>query len=221
MGADVPKQYLDLLGQPILAHTIERLSTHPCVDRVVVAISPADEYWAEVASTLHVQPLVADGGAERALSVLNALEVVAEVAADDDWALVHDAARPCVRAQDIQRLLNTVMQADGHGGILGMSVRDTMKRTAVDGRIVATVARELLWHALTPQVFRVGPLREAIRGALAAGVAVTDEASAMEWSGHQPIVVAGAADNIKITEPQDLQIAEAFLRAQQETQACE
>jgi len=216
MRADVPKQYLPLLGQTIVGRTVERLASHPRVDEVVIAVSPDDAYWPDVAATLAVMPRVVAGGAERANSVLNALDAICADGAREDWAMVHDAARPCLQHDDIDNLLDAAAAHDPNGAILAMPVRDTMKRTDAEGRITDTVSREHLWHALTPQVFRAGALRDAIRAAIAAGVNVTDEASAMEWAGAVPRVVSGAADNIKVTQPEDLRLAEAFLRAQGE-----
>ncbi|NBQ89543.1 MAG: 2-C-methyl-D-erythritol 4-phosphate cytidylyltransferase, partial [Betaproteobacteria bacterium] len=133
-------------------------------------------------------------------------------AADTDWALVHDAARPCLRPADLARLIDQ-LAADPVGGILGVPVRDTLKRCGADGAIDETVDRASLWHALTPQMFRVGLLRAALREALAAGRLVTDEAQAVELAGHTPRMVEGHGDNLKITRPEDLPLAEWYLRA--------
>lgn len=214
MGGDVPKQYLQLAGRPVIEHTIERILLHPRIDGVYVALGEQDGWWPDTEFARHPDLVRVAGGAERCHSVLNALDALAQRARPDDWVLVHDAARPCVRRADITRLVDAVLDHPV-GGLLGMPVRDTMKRTDAAGTIVATVEREHLWHAFTPQMFRVGMLREALAGALAAGVLVTDEASAMEWAGHRPLMVAGAADNLKITRPDDLALAEFHLRAQQ------
>ena len=212
MRADRPKQYLPLAGSTVIEQTLARFVGHPAIAGVVVAVGSDDPYWPTVegfsSPSLHTAP----GGGDRACSVLNALERLAGWADPRDWVLVHDAARPCLRRDDLERLLE---RASGHpvGGLLAVPVRDTMKRSNADGEVVETVDREGLWHALTPQMFRLGALREAIAGALVAGHPVTDEASAMEWAGHRPLLVEGCADNLKITRPEDLALAEFYLRA--------
>jgi 2-C-methyl-D-erythritol 4-phosphate cytidylyltransferase len=157
--------------------------------------------------------LTAPGGVERAESVANALTVLRERAADGDWVLVHDAARPCVRREDLVKLI-AELRDDPVGGLLAVPVRDTMKQADAEQRCAATVDRSRLWHALTPQMFRLGALRAALRAALAAGVTVTDDASAMERVGLRPRLVEGHADNLKITRPEDLALAEFHLRQQ-------
>ncbi len=213
MGAAIPKQYLELAGRTVLEHTLARLAAHPRIARVVVAVSAGDEFYPALAPRL--SPKVRDvvGGAERCHSVLAALDSLALVAGLNDWVMVHDAARPCVRTADLDRML-AELERHAVGGILAAPVRDTLKRCAADGAIVATVDRSALWHALTPQMFRLGVLRDAIRAALAEGVLVTDEAMAIERAGLVPRVVAGHTDNLKITHPEDLALAAAILAAQ-------
>ncbi|WP_372871758.1 2-C-methyl-D-erythritol 4-phosphate cytidylyltransferase [Shewanella sp.] len=213
MGATIPKQYLPLLGKPILAHTLDALLSHPSVVRVIVALS-ADDIWFDSLDAAHHPKLTRVlGGKERADSVLAALNVIA----DDSkaLALVHDAARPCLTHSDIDALLSSCDRFP-QGAILAMPVRDTMKRAAKDGCIDTTVCRDALWHALTPQLFPAASLKLNLKQALEAGVAVTDEASAMEWAGVHPGLVSGRADNIKVTHPDDLQLAGLFLQAQQQ-----
>jgi 2-C-methyl-D-erythritol 4-phosphate cytidylyltransferase len=158
---------------------------------------------------------VVNGGAERCHSVLNGLDMLAGKAAPDDWVLVHDAARPCVRRDDIRALISAV-SADSDGGLLGVPVADTMKRVTADGRVAATVDRGGLWHALTPQMFRLEPLRAAMLQAITSHSLVTDEASAMELAGYRPLMVQGHRDNIKITLPADLALAAFYLQAGQQ-----
>lgn len=213
MGADVPKQYLALQGKPILVHAIERLAALPGVQGVMVAISETDEYWPALDLSLPVPLWTCAGGVERCHSVLNALTDLGLHAADEDWVLVHDAARPCVRHDDLEKLLAT-LEADEVGGLLAMPVRDTMKRAEPDGRVVTTEPREGLWHALTPQMFRLGLLRHALEEAIEAEELVTDESAAMERAGYRPRLVEGHGDNIKITRPEDLALAEFFLQRQ-------
>ena len=212
MGAEVPKQYLKLLGRPVLDHTLERLVGHPRIAGVVVVLAPDDPWWASSAFFAHPQVIRAAGGAERCHSVCNALTALAQVASVDDWVLVHDAARPCLRRGE--RLMARLREHPV-GGLLGIPVRDTMKRASETDEVQETVSREGLWHAYTPQMFRLGPLRDALERALDAGYLVTDDASAMELAGWRPLLVEGHPDNIKITRPADLGLA-AFHLAQQE-----
>jgi len=213
MGADIPKQYLVLAGRPVIDHTVERILLHPRIDGVYVALGEEDGWWADTEYADHPDLVRVAGGTERCHSVFNALNALAGRAKPDDWVLVHDAARPCVRREDITGLVDQ-LQSHPVGGLLGMPVRDTMKRTDGVGVITATVSRENLWHAFTPQMFRFGMLLDALSRALAAGVLVTDEASAMEWAGHYPLMVAGSPDNLKVTRPEDLALAAFYLDAQ-------
>jgi 2-C-methyl-D-erythritol 4-phosphate cytidylyltransferase len=210
MGGEVPKQYLPLHGRTVLDHALAALLGHAGIRRVAVAVARDDGRWqaSEHASDPRVR--WAEGGAERCHSVLNALGELAFEAAADDWVLVHDAARPCLRRRDLDSLVETLREHPV-GGVLGVPVRDTMKRCASDGAIVATVDRTGLWHAYTPQMFRFGLLHEALRGAVAAGELVTDEAAAIERAGHAPRMVEGAQGNIKVTRPADLPLAAFFL----------
>lgn len=215
MGGSTPKQYLPLLGKTILERTLDRLLESANIVGVVVAISAGDEYWPEIAPRyVGAQLHVAQGGQERCHSVLNALVFLTQFADSEDWVLVHDAARPCLSAADLTKLMS-VLSADDVGGILGVPVADTLKRVEAGKDIVATVDRNQLWRALTPQMFRLSTLRNALEQALAAGVLVTDEASAIEWIGLRPQIVEGSPENIKITLPQDLWLAECYIQHQQ------
>ena len=219
MRADLPKQYLPLGGHTVLECTLERLLANPLIAGIVVAVSPEDALWAEIARRFDERVISTPGGAERVHSVLAGLEALAAHAAADDWVLVHDAARPCLRADDLQKLIDELSPSDC-GGILAMPVRDTLKRCTADGAIAATVDRASLWHALTPQMFRLGMLMQALRGSLASGRLVTDEAQAIELLGGAPRVVEGHADNIKITRPDDLPMAALILAAQERSVSC-
>ena len=216
MGSEIPKQYLNLLGKSVLTRTLERLAQVRTLQKIYVAIASDDPYWPEQDNDIRVPVATVEGGEERCHSVLNGLARMSEEFSADDWVLVHDAARPCVRREDIESLLEKA-SAHAIGGILATPVRDTMKRTTSDQEITETEERDLLWHALTPQMFRIGQLKAAIENALAAGKLVTDEASAMEIQGYQPLVVRGHADNIKITQPEDLQLAGFYLQSQEAT----
>jgi len=212
MGSVIPKQYLPLASQPVIAHTLDTLLRYPRLAGVVVAISAGDEWWPEIAAgRVTDKPLlVVTGGAERSHSVLNSLDALSERTHPDDWVLVHDAARPCLRVADLDRLL-TELADDPVGGLLAVPVSDTLKQADATGRVAATVDRSQFWRALTPQMFRLGPLRNALRETLARGQLVTDEAAAMEAAGFAPRLVEGRADNLKITRPEDLALAEFYL----------
>ncbi len=216
MGSATPKQYLDLAGWPVLEHSLRLFLDHPRIRGLAVALDPADERWEGLPSASHPAILRVPGGGERCHSVLNALEALAGRAGEDDWVLVHDAARPCLRREDLDRLI-TVLARHPVGGLLGVPVRDTMKAVDACGEVLNTVPREGLWHAYTPQMFRRGPLRQALRQAIAAGRLVTDDASAMEIAGFRPLLVEGHADNIKITRPEDLALAHFHLQRQGRT----
>lgn len=209
MGASCPKQYLPLAGKFLIEHTLERLLAHPRIERVVVAIAADDDFFPTLPVASHPRLMTTTGGCERADSVLNGLSLV-----ESEWVLVHDAARPCITHQDIDRLIHAGLAGDG--AILGSRVRDTMKRSDAAGYIQKTVDRDQLWHALTPQFFRTTLLRDAIQQGQSQGLPITDEASAMELAGWRPLMVEGRADNIKVTRPEDLALAALFL-SQQET----
>ncbi|MCL1058929.1 2-C-methyl-D-erythritol 4-phosphate cytidylyltransferase [Shewanella gelidimarina] len=207
MGAEVPKQYLALNEQTILGHTLDCLLSHADISRVIIALHPEDKYFSALPQATHPKLLTVIGGSERADSVLAALQHADE----DSWVLVHDAARPCLSHEDIDKLIAS-SPVFPQGAILGAPVRDTMKRSKDNGEICNTVCRDKLWHALTPQYFPVKPLRDNLKTALAAGALITDEASAMEWAGIMPGIICGRADNIKVTHPDDLQLASLFLK---------
>lgn len=212
MGAEVPKQYLSLHGHTVLEHTISRFINHPDITGIVLAIAEDDVWWKTLKVSYPRLHVVA-GGTERCDSVLNALDFLQSHAAEDDWVLVHDAARPCLRHEDIDLLLET-LRDHPVGGLLGLPVSDTVKRCDVNGVVMETVPRDNLWRALTPQMFHVGPLHRAISAAIEAGATLTDESSAMEHARHQPLMVEGHPDNIKITRPQDLILADLYLAQQ-------
>ncbi|MBI3899022.1 MAG: 2-C-methyl-D-erythritol 4-phosphate cytidylyltransferase [Gammaproteobacteria bacterium] len=216
MQAGMPKQYLPLRGRPILLHTLERLCSFPRLRGVLVGLAAADSHW----RSLDVTPLsklagTFDGGSSRAQTVLNGLQALATRAGDDDWIMVHDAVRPCVRHSDLAKLVAaTANHADG--ALLALPLIDTLKRTDATGGITGTIPRTALWRALTPQMFRVGQLRQALSAALMRGEEITDESAAIECAGGRPLVVEGRPDNIKITLPADLALAELYLKQQLE-----
>ena len=209
-GAEKPKQYLDLLGRPLIFHTLKALSACPDIERVWVVLAPDDPWWprydwSELGAKLET---VRCGGATRAESVTNGLQAAAMVAADDDWVLVHDAARPCISAAMLDALFADLAQ-DPVGGILAVPVADTLKRADTEQRVAATEPRDGLWQAQTPQMFRYGLLGDALQKCRD----VTDEAGAVEALGLKPKLVRGDATNLKVTYPADLALAAMILRA--------
>jgi 2-C-methyl-D-erythritol 4-phosphate cytidylyltransferase len=213
MGSDVPKQYLSLNGRAVIEHTLQKVLDNSYIDGVCLAISPTDDYWGKTATASNSKIVTVEGGAERCHSVLNALKVLQEKAAPEDWVLVHDAARPCLRQDDLNLLIES-LEDHPVGGLLGVPVRDTMKRTDSAGATTETVARDDLWHGYTPQMFRLGTLQTALQSALGKDLMVTDEASAIELAGMQPQMIEGHDDNIKITRPEDLALASFYLDQQ-------
>ncbi|PDO84233.1 2-C-methyl-D-erythritol 4-phosphate cytidylyltransferase [Kosakonia pseudosacchari] len=207
MQTECPKQYLSIGDKTILEHAVAALLAHPRVSRVIIAVSPGDERFAQLPLASHPQITVVNGGAERADSVLAGLKA----ASGAQWVLVHDAARPCLHQDDLNRLL-ALSETSRVGGILAAPVRDTMKRAEPGKTAIAhTVERNDLWHALTPQFFPQPLLHDCLTRALNEGAVITDEASALEYCGFHPELVAGRADNIKVTRPEDLRLAEFYL----------
>ncbi|AXA26406.1 2-C-methyl-D-erythritol 4-phosphate cytidylyltransferase [Pseudomonas putida] len=205
MAADRPKQYLQLGRQTILEHSLDCFLDHPTLKGVVVSVAEEDPYWPGLRCANDRRIQRAAGGRERADSVLNALLLLhAQGAADDDWVLVHDAARPNLARSDLDKLLSELAD-DPVGGLLAVPARDTLKRADASGRVSATVDRTTIWQAYTPQMFRLGMLHRALAECLVADVAVTDESSAIEWAGHAPRLIEGRSDNIKVTRPEDLE----------------
>lgn len=209
VGGDVPKQYLPIGGKPLLLHTLERLATHPRIAGLMLALAPDDRRWPGISGLSGKPVLTTSGGGERADSVLAGLHALGEKVEKMQFVLVHDAARPCVAHADISRLLELGVPAGG--GLLAAPMRDTLKRADAQGRVAATEPREGRWRALTPQLFRYGELVAALESARTAGIAVTDEAMAMERAGFAPLLVAGSDDNIKVTTRADLALAEFLL----------
>ncbi|GAB5382676.1 MAG: 2-C-methyl-D-erythritol 4-phosphate cytidylyltransferase [Aliiglaciecola sp.] len=211
MQADRPKQYLLIQGKTVLEHTLEKLISHPHIQHIVVAVHPQDPYFDELECSQAPWLSRVEGGKERADSVLNGLNYLASTFPDSDWVLVHDAARPCIGYQDLDKLI--ALHSSGQGGILAAPVRDTMKRSTQNDPsvVLQTVDRAGLWHALTPQFFPLKALQKSLHEALAENVAITDEASAMEWAGHKVQLVEGSDRNIKITRPDDLSLASFYL----------
>ncbi|MGM0769502.1 MAG: 2-C-methyl-D-erythritol 4-phosphate cytidylyltransferase [Pseudomonadota bacterium] len=208
MQSECPKQYLKIDHRFILDITLSRTLEAAPFAGCVVALNPADAWWSSTDASKDARIQTCPGGSERADSVLAALQALAGTAAPDDWVLVHDAARPCLHPDDLVRLMS---QLEHHavGGLLAAPVADTIKRSGPTGlpEVVETVDRRQLWRALTPQMFRYSTLVAALRHALNEGHPVTDESSAVEFSGNIPVLVEGRPDNIKVTVPADLALA--------------
>jgi len=210
MKSSTPKQYLPLSGSSVIETTLTTLLKVQDLQGIVVVLDADDPYWEK--TRFHDHPLIhiAHGGSQRANSVLSGLDSLLEMATEDDWVMVHDAARPCVRIEDIIRL-QWACEKNPHGAILGMQVRDTMKIADQQQSIQSTAPRENLWHAFTPQMFPLGLLKSALEAALEEKQSITDEASAMERAGFHPQLVQGESDNLKITNPSDLALADFYL----------
>ena len=213
MGAEIPKQYLEIEGRSLLEYSLAALLACDAVTAVALVLHPQDAHASALPLLRDPRVLSAVGGAERSDSVLAGLNALSAEAEDDDWVLVHDAARPCLQPQDVQRLVD-VVTGNGEGGILARRVVDTVKQATADGLVQATLDRSRLWRAQTPQMFRLGELREALTAAQGEDLPVTDEASAMELAGHPVQLVEGPASNLKVTLPEDLALAAWYLTHQ-------
>lgn len=207
-GAQRPKQYAPLRGRTVIEWALRPFLEHPGCAGAVVALAAADPYWPDIAPA---GLITAPGGRERSHSVRNGLVALSARARPEDWVLVHDAARPCLSARDLDTLLAR-LEAHPVGGLLAAPAADTLKRADADLQVLETADRRGLWRALTPQMFRYGRLCEALERAHEAGRSPTDEAQALEWLGDRPALVHGSAANIKITSGADLALAAALLQ---------
>ena len=206
------KQYQMIQERTVLEHTVARLNQLPLAG-YVLAIGEQDNVAKMLPFSSQEKAHFCLGGAERVNSVLNALNYLSQIASEDEWVLVHDAARPCVGLDCLQQLVNTAITND-QAAILAIPVRDTLKRVVSNFDIEETVDRSMLWQAQTPQMAKLGVLKRAIEQALQDGATITDEASALEHIGEQVSVLQGRSDNIKITYPDDLELAKLILQAQ-------
>ena len=209
-GGSVLKQYLPIAGKPVLAHAIDAVNLYPEISGITVVIAEDDRMFSGLISAEHSGVTTVIGGASRAESVMHGLRSIRESSPEAGWVLVHDAARPCLARSSVTRLLEKGL-ASPDGAILAMPVRDTLKSGGEDDRISGTVKREALWAAQTPQLFPLVALTQALQGMLDVGESPTDEAAAMEKTGARPLLVMGSPANIKITWPEDVAIAEAWL----------
>jgi len=209
MQSNIPKQYLPLAGKKVIEYSIEAFLRHPQIHQIMVVISDSDEYWSKTLYANHPKVQQVKGGQERLFSVMNGLQKLHQIADQKDWVLVHDAARPCLNQKDITQLIaKTKNQPEG--GLLAIPLTDTIKQQA--NQQLKTIPRETLWRAFTPQCFPIATLYKALQSAIKQKLKITDEASAMEYQGFNPILVKGSSQNIKITEPDDLVLAEFFLK---------
>lgn len=213
MGSELPKQYLEVSGATLLEHSLRALLQCEVLVGIVVPLHPNDTRAAEIPLLQDARVRTVTGAAQRSGSVLAGLEALAAEAAPRDWVLVHDAARPCIQACDIVRLVQAVT-ASGTGGLLAERIVDTVKQASEEAQVVRTLDRATLWRAQTPQMFRLGELRSALAQAQERGLLVTDESSAMELAGFPVQLIAGHAGNLKVTVPSDLPLAAWYLQAQ-------
>ncbi len=219
MANVLPKQYMPLAGKPIISHTIQTFFNHPRIASIHVALSADDLFWRDLpldpASKLKLHYTGGDSRSETVLNTMLSIQV-----ADDDWVLVHDAARPGLTHALLDKLLNT-LENDAVGGLLALPVADTLKKSGADHKIEQTVERTDLWQAQTPQMFKYAVLKHALQVAViktndhVASSPVTDEAEAIEAMGLQPTLVPGELRNLKITYPQDLELLEALFKQEQ------
>lgn len=215
MLASCPKQYLEINNQSILTHTASLLLSHPKIAKVIIVLSDDDEYFTQTGLAENSNVIRVSGGKERVDSVLNGLHAI-----DDEsypWVLVHDAARPCVTHDDIDKLIDECL-VNNCGGLLAAQVVDTMKQCNIEhpNTVGSTIDRSNLWHAFTPQVYKTVELKQAIEQALEQGKEITDESSAIELAGLPSLLVLGRRDNIKITRPEDLVLATFYLDQQKQ-----
>ncbi|MEP7184428.1 MAG: 2-C-methyl-D-erythritol 4-phosphate cytidylyltransferase [Rhodanobacter sp.] len=209
VGGDCPKQYLMLAGRPLIEHTLGRLLAHPKIAGLMVVLGKADTHWSGMGQRNGKPVMTTVGGTERSDSVLAGIVALPASVGADDFVLVHDAARPCVRLADIGRLIDQGSMANG--GLLGAPLRDTLKLADEHFRSALTEPRDRRWRAFTPQMFRRAQLAAALEQAVRDGVNVSDDAMAMERAGFAPLLVEGAEDNIKVTTAADFVLAEFLL----------
>lgn len=219
MGGSIPKQYLSLAGRTVIEHVLDVFLAEPRIAGISVAIAESDPYWPRYAREFSKPVRTVVGGEERAVSVHNVLQSLGEELHADDWVLVHDAVRACLHRNDLQHLMST-LENDPVGGILAAPLVDTLKQVDELGYITHTPSRQGVWRALTPQMFRYGLLCSAVENALRSDELPTDEATAVERLRPGEVrVVAGRSDNLKITRPDDIAIAEAILKNRAEGHA--
>lgn len=215
MGGDLPKQYLPIQNLPIIEHTLKALCAIKSIDGLIMGLSASDNHWKDNYAPTKLK-LRVDAGKSRAQTVENCLHAISAFASFEDWVLVHDAVRPCIKPSEVEQLIEIVLKT-GIGGILATPINDTIKRTILNAqaqeKIECSIPRERLWRAMTPQMFKLGDLLKALKSARLNGLKISDEASAIEAMGEQPLLIACSPNNIKITTPDDLHFADMLLRA--------
>jgi 2-C-methyl-D-erythritol 4-phosphate cytidylyltransferase len=212
MQSDTPKQYLKLKNnKTILDTTIERLLCSEVIKNILVVLHPKDKHWVHSIYAKHQYVQTCIGGKDRVDSVLNALQALKKKVKDDQWIMIHDAARACVTSDDIDALYHVVEVTEAVGGILALPIYETVKQADMFDNIVRTVDRSGLWLAQTPQMFSYEVLTQSIINALKHNEVITDEASAVEYAGFKPILVQGRRSNIKITVSEDIEFANLYL----------
>ena len=217
-GRTLPKQYLPIAGKPMIVHAIEAFAAVAAIERIAIVVAPDDRHLTDLPLDRRVDVLRV-GGASRDRSVANGLAALRSTVDDDDWVLIHDAARCGITAAAIESLIAAVGEAASEaanavGGLLALPLDDTVKRAATGSTMVeTTVDRRDLWRAQTPQMFRYRVLCDALAHAHASGLAVTDESSAVEAAGHRPLLVAGSPRNFKVTTAADLAMMDLLLRS--------
>jgi len=210
MDGETPKQYIKLKNHTIIEHAVSVFTNHPKISQVVVVLHADDTQWSSIDISESEKIITTIGGETRADSVMQGLERLQETASPNDWILVHDAARPCLTTETLDRLIES-LRDHRIGGLLAIPVADTLKKVDADHSVQETVSRKKLWAAQTPQLFRFAILYDAMKKALASDHLITDESSAIEFSGEHPIVIKGDPKNIKITRPEDVTLAENYL----------
>jgi 2-C-methyl-D-erythritol 4-phosphate cytidylyltransferase len=212
-GGTTVKQYTHLLGQPVMAHSIQAVLKHPSVTQVTVALAPDDGIYDELIRPVFPEVTTVEGGETRSQTVMNGLRFIIEADPDCEWVLVHDAARPCLSATALCDLIDLGLTSMA-GAILAIPVTDTLKVADESGYIKNTVDRSCCWSAQTPQLFRIHQLAANLESSLSRNEHPTDEAAVMEAAGVHPLLVQGAATNIKITGSDDMALAEFILQRQ-------
>ena len=207
MQSETPKQYLSFQGKTVIEHCLDRLLSHPEIDGAVVVLRDDDEHWETIAYAAEKPLFTTTGGRQRHDSVYSGLTTLQYRFGNDAIALVHDAVRPLVNHRDLSNVIAAARQHTA-GAILAAPVTDTLKRQGASMEVSATLSRDGLWRALTPQVFHLQPLLNALKQVIDKNLSITDDAEAVELMGHAPRLVAGEADNFKITSPGDLSLAE-------------
>ena len=218
MAETIPKQYLKCAGKPVIWHSLNLMQRCHWISRIYVALSPNDPYWDDEIGSQFSKVEIVTGGESRAESVTNALSEAMKTQSDNIWAMVHDAARPCLSINDLELIENYLSDSPEYGMILADKLHDTIKQDDGNDHTEITVDRSHLWRALTPQVFRLGELSQAYDSDRLNEI--TDEASAMEMAGYKTRLVQGDARNIKVTRPADLVLADLYI-GQMENDPCE